>query len=54
MNQLTSEQTALYKQALCLIARAQTLLLNARAKHEQKERELCYRTQASPVGKPLC
>ncbi len=60
MSQLTeSERRELYAQAFELLARAQTLLLDARAKHEayeqsQKDKQSCCHTLASQVGKPLC
>lgn len=47
---LTREQkAALYVQAHLLIERCNHLLLEARAKHEQYERELCYPIQVSQV-----
>jgi hypothetical protein len=54
-----NERRELYIEAFELLARVQTLLLNARVSHEakeltEKEKSLCCHTLASLVGKPLC
>lgn len=48
---LTREQrTALFLKAQPL----QSLCQKARAQHEHNEENLCYPTQVSQVGRPLC
>lgn len=49
-----AEKQLLYREAFMLLALVESKLLELRAKHEQKEKELCYPIQVSPVGKPLC
>ncbi|MDE1830394.1 MAG: hypothetical protein KGI25_08735 [Thaumarchaeota archaeon] len=52
---LTREQkAALFLEAQLLLKLCQELLLEARAHHEEDERNLCYPTQVYPAGKPLC
>lgn len=50
-----AEKQELYQEANLLLAHAQELLLDARAKHEQDMKEhLCYPIPASLAGKSLC